>query len=152
MSLLRKWSYRGLRWWWKVISPITVGVRAILIGGDQQVLLVRHTYQDQWYLPGGGVKKGETLAQAIARESAEEVGASLGEIRLLGIYSNFYEGKSDHVVVFVCDAFSLTGKTDGEIAQLGFFPLDDLPEGTSPGTRRRIREYLQGQVPGVGRW
>ncbi len=151
MAVVHKIGYGVCRWFWQIARPITVGVRAILSRGGQ-IVLVRHTYQKAWYLPGGGVKRGETLSEAIAREAAEEVGASLGEIRLLGVYSNFVEGKSDHVAIFVCSDFTLTGATDGEIRDFGLFGPDDLPPGTSLGTRRRVQEYVQGAGPYVERW
>jgi ADP-ribose pyrophosphatase YjhB (NUDIX family) len=151
LSKLRRLGYRALRTWWKIRRPLTVGVRALLLR-EGQVLLVRHTYQDAWYLPGGGVKRGETLEEAIRREAAEEVGAALGALSLLGVYTNLFEGKSDHVAVFVCDDFRLSGATDSEIERLGFFGLGALPPGASPGTRRRVREYLLGGPAGARRW
>jgi hypothetical protein len=36
---------------------------------------------------------------------------------------------------------------DREIAEAGFFPLDQLPEGTTPATRSRLAEILEGQPP-----
>ncbi len=137
-----------------VTRPITVGVRLILID-DQSVLLVKHTYQRHWYLPGGGVKKGETLEQAARREMAEEVGATLGQLRLFGAYTNFYEHKSDHVLVFACDDFALASKPDQkhEIESFRFFDLNDLPGDVSPGSKRRIHEYTSGDgLPIVGDW
>ena len=137
---------------WRVTKPITVGVRLVLLR-DGRVLLVKHTYTPQWYLPGGGVQKGESLAEAAKREADEELGATVGELRLFGVYSNFYEHKSDHIVVFTGDDFTLTGETDAEIEKFGFFDLGSLPDGVSPGTRRRIEEYLSGSgSPVVGAW
>ncbi len=137
---------------WRVTKPITVGVRLILVR-DGSVLLVKHTYTLRRYLPGGGVQKGETLAEAAKREAGEELGATLGELRLLGVYSNFCEHKSDHIVVFTGDDFTLTGETDAEIEKFSFLGLDSLPEDVSPGTRRRIQEYVNGSgLPVVGAW
>ncbi len=144
--------YQCARLWQRLTRPVTVGVR-LLAARDGAVLLVRHTYQQQWYLPGGGVKRGETLEQAIRREAAEEVGATLGDLRLLGVYTNFYEHKSDHVAVFVCDDVTLTGATDREIERFAWFAFDALPPDTSPGSRRRIAEYCNQPVaPIVARW
>ena len=151
MKLVPRLVYRIARLWWSIARPITVGVRVLMIR-EGRVLLVRHTYQAAWYLPGGGVKRGETLAQAIRREAAEEVGATLEELGLFGVYSNFYEAKSDHVVVFDCHAFALSGNTDREIERFALFALDDLPGGVSPGTGRRIREYRQRDAPYFGPW
>jgi ADP-ribose pyrophosphatase YjhB (NUDIX family) len=139
------------RLWWSIARPITVGVRVFLIQ-DGRLLLVRHTYQDAWYLVGGGVQGGETLVQAVRREAAEEVGAELGDLNLFGVYSNFYEGKSDHIVVFVCTEFKLSGAIGQEIERLSFFGPRELPEGTSPGTQRRVQEYLMGKRACSGVW
>jgi len=120
--------------------PVTVGVRLLLLR-EGEILLVQHTYQRHWYLPGGKVERGETLEQAARREADEELGATLGALRLFGVYTNFYEGRSDHVVVFLCDDLTLTGETDREIERFAWFPLGQLPEGVSPGSRHRIAEY-----------
>ena len=151
MSVLRKLGYRLYRLYLAVVRPITVGVRAVLVR-EGQILLVRHTYQDHWYLPGGGVKKGETLIEALGRELREEVGACMENVELLGMYSNFYERKSDHVAVFVCTSFELGDTQDGEIEATAFFAPDDLPPGTSPGTKRRVAETLEKAGPHVTRW
>ncbi|MBL7201032.1 MAG: NUDIX domain-containing protein [Anaerolineae bacterium] len=151
MGSLSRLVYQTCRLWWAVTRPITVGARVLLIR-DGRVLLVRHTYQDRWYLPGGGVKRGETMEQAIRREAAEEVGAALEHLDLFGVYTNFFEGKSDHVAVFVCSTFTLAGRTDREIERFGFFGVDALPPQASPGTRRRIDEYVRGDTPCWGMW
>jgi 8-oxo-dGTP pyrophosphatase MutT (NUDIX family) len=120
---------------------------------DGRVVLVKHTYDELWYLPGGGVEREETLEDAVRREAREEVGAELGQLRLLGAYTSFSEYKSDHVLVFVCHDFSLTGETDREIARFGLFDLEALPEDTSPATRRRIQEYKTGSpAPNLDMW
>jgi 8-oxo-dGTP pyrophosphatase MutT (NUDIX family) len=152
LTFVTKLLYNINRLRCRITRPMTVGVRLIL-EKDQAVLLVKHTYQVDWYLPGGGVKKGETIEGAARREAAEELGAALGDLHLFGVYTNFYEGKSDHVVVFSCDDLTLTGKTDREIASFNFFRFDELPGDVSPGSLRRIREYVGGDdSPVVSVW
>jgi 8-oxo-dGTP pyrophosphatase MutT (NUDIX family) len=152
MKLLPRLIHAFARLCWYVLRPLTVGVRVLLIQGDT-VVLVKHTYQESWYLPGGGVKKGETLEAALRREVSEEIGAQLGRLALLGIYSNFYEFKSDHIVVFLCHDFTLNGKMDNEIEAVRLFKTTELPADISPGSRRRIGEYLRGDSPPiVGKW
>jgi 8-oxo-dGTP pyrophosphatase MutT (NUDIX family) len=135
---------------------------------SSEVLLVQHTYQPYWFLPGGRIERHETPEAAARREAAEEVGATLGALRLFGLYTNFYEHKSDHILVFTCEDFTLTGQGDRtrllegrptsklarlEIAQRAFFDITHLPKDISPGCRRRVREYLQAPAwPIVGDW
>ena len=137
--------------WWALCKPLTIGVRVLLVSGGRAVL-VRHTYQDHWYLPGGGVKRNETLDDAVRREATEEVGAEIGPIMLFGVYSSFFEHKSDHVVDFLCREFELRAVNSAEIASVDLFPLERLPDQVSPGTRRRIGEYLDGAAPRVDVW
>ena len=48
-------------WWSRLTRAKTLGVRVLVQAEAGRVLLVRHTYLDGWYLPGGGVDGGETL-------------------------------------------------------------------------------------------
>ncbi|HEX8662092.1 MAG TPA: NUDIX domain-containing protein, partial [Brevundimonas sp.] len=57
----------------------TLGVRGMAIHEDGRVLLVKHTYLHGWWLPGGGVERGETCEQAILREMREEGGVIIEE-------------------------------------------------------------------------
>ena len=52
-----------------------IRVSAILRWADR-VLLIRHEKggRDNWLLPGGGVKTGESLIDALQRELSEEIG------------------------------------------------------------------------------
>jgi 8-oxo-dGTP pyrophosphatase MutT (NUDIX family) len=144
--------YLGYRIYCFLFRPKTLGVRIMLIRNGQ-VLLVRQTYMSGWFMPGGGVKRGETLEQAARREAREEIGAEMGELRLLGAYTHFGEHKSDHNALFLCTDFTSDRKQDSEIAEMRFFPLDALPEGLMPGHRHRLEEYRRGdEITHFGEW
>lgn len=144
--------YLGFRLYCFIFRPKTFGVRIMLIQNGR-VLLVRQTYLPGWFMPGGGVERGETLEQAARREAGEEIGADMGGLHLLGAYTHFGKHKSDHNVLFLCTDFTFSGKRDKEIAELRFFPLDALPEGLLPGHRRRLEEYRAGEeIPQFGEW
>lgn len=146
-----RFAYALMRTRWFFTRPVTLGVRLLLVR-DGEVLLVRHTYQDAWFFPGGGVKRGEDLEEAARREAAEECGATLGALELFGVYTHFYSRKSDHITAFFTRDFSLTGKSDLEIERVAFFPLDALPVDLSPGCRRRVEEFQRGDFPTWGMW
>jgi len=130
---------------------VTLGVRILLVR-DGKVVLVKHSYQDAWFLPGGGVKRGETLEQAIRREAAEECGAVLHQVDFIGTYTNFVEYKSDHVSLFLSKDFTLHEKRDHEIEMVSTFPFEELPANTSPGSRRKIAAFSNESLEPNGIW
>ena len=135
---------------WLIKRGATLGVRAIIVDSEGRVLLVRHTYVPGWYLPGGGVEVGETMQQALEKELRQEVSVRLdGVAELVGIYLNIKLSRRDHVGLYIC-RYWYQSEPPGpniEIAESGFFALDDLPEATTPGTRARLAEVLQGGKP-----
>ena len=126
--------------------PMTLGVRGLVIDAENRVLLVRHTYVPGFYLPGGGVERGETLAEALARELSEEAGVLIANAPILqGVYLNRRISPRDHVALFLVREFSRDSRPpDHEIAEAGFFPRDALPAGTTPATRARLAEVFEG--------
>ena len=124
---------------------MTLGVRGVVLDADNRVMLVRHSYVPGFYLPGGGVEPGETLAEALARELTEECGVRLtGTPTLRGVYLNRRSSRRDHVALFVVRDFDYDGPRppDHEILEADFFPIDALPEETTPATRARLAEIL----------
>ncbi len=133
--------------YWRFKRPMTMGVRVFLQDEKQQILLVRHTYVKGWYLPGGGVEKGETTQGAARKELMEEAYIkTTGTLRLFGSYLNLRASNRDHVLLFICDDWEQTRAftPNREIAEIGFFDANNLPEGTTPSTIKRIDEILNG--------
>ena len=134
----------------RLTHPVRLGVRAIVIDPQGRVLLVRHTYIEGWYLPGGGVDPGETLLACLARELAEETNIEIDAPPTLhGIYLQRRGRHSNHVACFVIRSFHQTTPKapDWEIAETGFFSLDALPAGTSKATRARLAEFSGALAP-----
>jgi ADP-ribose pyrophosphatase YjhB (NUDIX family) len=136
--------------YWRFARGMTLGVRAVVLDGEGRVFQVKHGYVSGWHLPGGGVEVGETFRDALRRELAEVVQIELvGEPRLNGIFLNRHVSRRDHVAVYVVRNFRQDGlpAPNREIAACGFFGADALPADTTEGTRRRISEVLQDEMP-----
>lgn len=140
--------------WFLLIRGMTLGVRAVVLDADNRVFLVRHSYVSGWYLPGGGVDLGETMEQAMRRELKEEGDIDLtADAELHGIFLNSHVSRRDHVAVYVVRQFrqDRVPVRNREIVECGFFAITALPEGTTPGTRQRIAEVLEGR-PVIATW
>lgn len=145
-AAIRRVLYKVIQVYRRFFTPISLGCRALIVD-DGKVLLVRHTYQDGWYLPGGTVERGESLRAAVLREVTEECALVAKDAVLIGMYFSELERRSDHIALFsVQGVASIVGSLpDSEIAECKFFPIDDLPQAASPATRRRIAEVLLGE-------
>lgn len=129
--------------WFRMKRGITLGVRVAAFNDKGHVFLVRHTYVPGWQFPGGGVEVDETALEAMERELFEEGNVTLGAApELFQVYFNSRITNRDHVLLYVCrDVRRQTPKVpDKEIAESGFFPLDDLPAGTTASTLQRLKE------------
>ena len=141
-------SYLFVSFFWR---GMTLGVRAAVFDAEGRVFLVKHSYMPGWYLPGGGVERGETMTEALDRELGEEGGIRLtAPAGLFGLYLNRRTSPRDHVALYVCRDWSqpVPPKVPNlEIIDCGFFALDALPEGVTDGTRRRLAEIAEGRAP-----
>lgn len=151
-DFVRRIGYQLARVYWHLRQPVTLGSRAIVVR-EGRILLVRLTYAKGWYLPGGGVDRGESFQAAVIRELREECGIEAKEPRLHGLYFTRRHGRIDHVAIYVVQTFEkLEGAaSDPEIAEARYFDLNELPEEATPATRQRIAEYL-GQTPVIPEW
>jgi ADP-ribose pyrophosphatase YjhB (NUDIX family) len=123
---------------------LTLGVRGMVVDQAGRVLLVEHTYMAGWYMPGGGVERGETAEEALARELVEEAGIEvIGRPRLLSIHTNHARFRGDHVLIYRVERWRACRATSkGEIHAVGWFAPDQLPAGATASTRLRIEEAL----------
>ena len=136
--------------YWRFARGMTLGVRAVVLDGENRVFLVKHSYVSGWHLPGGGVETGETLRHALQRELAEEGRIELaGEPELFGVYLNSHISRRDHVAVYLVRQFTQDRlpEPNTEIIDCGFFETRALPPETTMGTRLRISEVTENTPP-----
>jgi len=148
------WRFRALRraahLYWRFARGVTLGIRGVVLDEQGRVFLVRHTYAPGWHFPGGGVEVGETALDALHRELSEEARIEIAGAPVLhGVFLNLAASRRDHVVTYVVRHFRIIEpkQPDREIAEAGFFPVADLPPGTTRATRARLDEILFGRMP-----
>ena len=149
MNFRQRLLQRMFLWGAMITRGATLGVRAIVVDKFNHIVLVRHTYVPGWYLPGGGVERGETMLTSLKRELLEEANVRLiGEAELIGIYLNINTSRQDHVALYLCRDWEQDAipKPNMEVAECAIFPLDKLPEDITQSTRARLLEALEGSA------
>src|SRR5262245_36082106 len=120
----------------------TIGVFAVICNDARRVLCVLQNYPPfRWTLPGGRVEPHESPLEALHREVLEETGRSIEITSFIGAYAVPFA--DDLVLAFAAlSAESVAWRPNSEIAELGWFATDALPEPMSPRTRWRIADAV----------
>jgi 8-oxo-dGTP diphosphatase len=106
----------------------------VCVGGvavcDDRILLIRRgrgPAQGEWSIPGGRVERGETLAEAVVREVAEETGVPTACAEFIGlaerIDADHHHVILDYRVVPLDDDDPVAGD---DAAEAAWVPLDEL--------------------------
>jgi 8-oxo-dGTP pyrophosphatase MutT (NUDIX family) len=111
-----------------VFRPRTRGVKCV-VEHDGRWLMIRNTYGHKyWTLPGGGVKRRESPADAARREVGEEVGVTLHDIEPIGQYFSRRHYSKDTVYCFRARVDSADHRIDGkEILEAKWIAPDAIP-------------------------
>ena len=131
--------------WFETLPKMALSANALLRDPQGRVALVRNTYRQGWSLPGGVVDDNEPPGAACVREVAEELGFAVQQLgpllavqwmqRIDGSPLQFLNLTFD---VGVCPDPAVRRAQPEEIAEIGFFDLDDLPTDMRPITARRL--------------
>jgi 8-oxo-dGTP diphosphatase len=141
--------------WYAAVPKLALSASAVLRDPQGRIALVRNTYRDGWSLPGGVVDDNEPPADAAVREVREEVGQeTVGPVTLLAVQWAARGSGPQQFLNFtfdvgVCENPSVLVPQEEEIAEIGFFPLDALPEGVRPYMRHRIEALVANGFLGV---
>lgn len=132
-------------------APILqVGASVILLDGESRILLQRRADNGMWGYHGGAVELGEVLEDAAARELLEETGLDAHSLELYGVFSGpelrYTYPNGDEVcnvdVVYICrDWHGTPVPQPGEVEELKFFRLTELPDEISPPIRKALYKF-----------
>lgn len=126
--------------------PPELCVGAVVVN-DDALLLVRRgrgPAAGQWSVPGGRVEAGETMAEAVVREVAEETAVSVVCEQLIGWVERIDD--AHHFVIFdfaasPLDAPDVEPRAGDDAAEAAWVPLGDVADlDLVPG----LAEFLAG--------
>jgi ADP-ribose pyrophosphatase YjhB (NUDIX family) len=108
------------------------------------VLIKRKNYPHGWAIPGGFVDYGESLEDAAARESKEETGLEVTELRQFHTYSAPDRDPRQHTISTVFTAKGQgTLKADDDAEDAGVFTEDNLPDDFAFDHKDIVKEYFK---------
>jgi 8-oxo-dGTP pyrophosphatase MutT (NUDIX family) len=130
-------------------------------GADEVLLQLRQGtgFRDGYWAAGaaGHVELGESVHAAACREAAEELGVSIAPDALTPV-TVMHRTQSNHSPIDERVDFFFTvrrwsgravGRESAKIADLRWFPLDDLPEPVVPHEKIVLEGLLAGDLPAV---
>jgi len=131
------------RHWWRLRRPRIFGCRVLALDEAGCVLLIRHSYgSNRWMPPGGGLGRKEDAVAAATRELREETACSLSEAREIAMYIEIRHGAENQIHV-VAGRASGEAKADGrEVVEARFFPLDRLPPDIAGNLLEEIPKWV----------
>ena len=131
---------------------LQVGASVILEDSQGRILLQKRSDNHCWGYAGGSVELDEVVEEAAKRELFEETGLIAESLELFGVFS----GKETHYVypngdevsnvdiVFICKEYSGELKCQkGEVDELRFFSVEEIPENISPPIRVPLKKWIE---------
>jgi len=124
-------------------------VGAIVFRGDAVLLIQRGKppAQGKWSIPGGAVRLGETLENAVTRELREEVEMDVKPLWIGKVVDRIYSDSEGNIayhyviVDYVCEARPGQPHAGSDASDAGFVDVEKLDEmDMTEGTAEVIRE------------
>lgn len=134
-----------------IFNPVVT----LAIYKEGKILLQKRSDNGKWAIHGGGMEPGEKYLETLKREIKEELNIEPINPTLLGIYSgkdlfNIYKNGDEVYAlnhVFICSDYKGTiDFKDGEVNELKWFDIDDLPENIFEINKpilRDIKKFLE---------
>lgn len=127
--------------WTTIVRNVPIVSVDLIVLTDEGVILAKRTNdpaKGEWFVPGGRVRKGERLEEAVLRVGREELGVEVEIVESIGVYEHLYDtadtprsgGKhyvaNGFVVRVGADQFALDGQ-HGAVRNFADLPADLHP-------------------------
>jgi ADP-ribose pyrophosphatase YjhB (NUDIX family) len=132
-----------------------LGVGAIIFDGDKVLLVERagEPLKGWWSIPGGLVETGETIEDALRRETREETGLEIEVLYRFDLFERIMrdsEGRAEYhyvLVDYVCKAAGGEARAGDDVSRLAWVPCNRLREykvtsGTIEAVERAFSQHV----------
>ncbi|MFR9803018.1 NUDIX hydrolase [Pseudonocardia sp. RS010] len=133
-------------------NSIVIALSALVRDDAGRLLMIRRTDNDKHAIPGGRHELGETMTEAVIRETIEETGITVEVTGLIGIYSNPHhvmayddgEVRQEFSICFRARPVAGEPRTSDESSEVRWVDPAQLDElDIHPSIRLRIDHGLQ---------
>jgi 8-oxo-dGTP pyrophosphatase MutT (NUDIX family) len=131
----------------------------LILNARQELLMILRSDNGSWGVPGGMMEPGERVDETAVRETLEETGLRVNSLTLFGVFSGpeFYYVYPNGDAVYNVSVVYLSSDVSGEIkldetehTRWQYFPLNDLPENSSPPIQpvlqKLVEEFRKGSL------
>lgn len=128
-----------------------VGVDIIIENERQEIILGRRIgppqkFEGMWSLPGGRIKRGETVIEAAKRNAREEVGLEIEVIKLVGVYSDPSRDPRGHTISLCILGRCVGGKlvSSDRLSEVAPFAHKEIPK-LAFDQNLMVENYVKGE-------
>lgn len=118
-----------------------------IVVAERTVCLVKRRidpYRDHWTLPAGFQEYDESPRETAVREVREECGLDIEILDLFDVlYTTDDARKRGNLAVFLARPVGGSLRAGDDASDVGFFPIDELPQSIGFQNNRRILARLQ---------
>jgi len=114
----------------QIVELIPIASVEAVIQIDGALLFLKRNNQPakgEWWFPGGRIKKGESIQNALIREIKEETGLTITQYKLINVYSRVFPQRHDITIAYLCKAEKQKIVLDNEHSEYKLF--NNPPEG-----------------------
>lgn len=98
---------------------------------DRKILLLKRKNEPakgEWWVPGGRVKKNETLDEAIVRKIKDETGLEVKIDKQFGLFETIFDDKHTVNICYILTTDNQNVLIDEEHEDYGWFDFQSLPK------------------------
>jgi len=101
-----------------------------------------------WTMPGGKVRFKETFKEAVYRETFEETGIKINNIKLISVTNDITDTYHFVTMGFLCDDFfgEASVMEPDQITEWNWFDFDSLPSPIYSPSEKVIKNYLNNVI------